>query len=90
MALTAADVQRDLDAVNAAISELIRGERRQRLQLGTNEYRRVYEFQEITIEALVAERTRLELMLQSLTNEPKVVRFRDNTNFPLRVTDRGI
>ena len=91
MAMTLAQAEADLVIINAAISELAQGKRRRKLDIGTGDYFRTYEFAEITYTNLAAERTRLEGIIASLTPiEQTVPKFRPNTTFSLRVTAKPI
>jgi hypothetical protein len=91
MAITLEQAQADLVVVNSALSELIQGKRRSKLQLQTSDFNRVYEMQDITYDNLVAERTRLEGIIASLTPIAETVpKFRPNTSFPLNVTNKPI
>ena len=86
MARTILQVQADIDTINAALQELISGTRLTRLQLGSGEFAKTYEHQEISYENLKAERAELMAELDSLTPTTSSMVFRTNTSIPLVVT----
>ena len=91
MAYTLAQAQLDLDAVNAAISDLISNKRRKKLQLGSHEFTRIYEQEDISYNDLVKERTYLQGIVATLTPiELTTPKFRPNTTFSLNVTNKPV
>lgn len=85
MARTQAEIQDDLDVVTAALQKLIAGDRLTRLQLGSGEFSRVYEFQELTYDNLKTEEANLKAELDAITSEQQM-QFRNNSSIPLIVT----
>ena len=67
MARTIAEIEADIVTLKAAISEIVGGGRLTRLQLGSGEFARTYEFQELTYENLMAELGRLEAELVTVS-----------------------
>jgi hypothetical protein len=84
MARTLTEVQSELDTVNAALQELISGRRLTQLRIGSGEFARLYQYQELTYENLKAEQQRLldELATLSATGE---LTLRSNSYIPLTV-----
>ena len=85
MARSIAEVQADLDTVNAALQQLIAGERITRLNLGSGEFAKNYEFQDITYDSLKEEKAHLQSEMDSLTPDQEMI-FRNHGNVPLIVT----
>lgn len=85
MARTAVAIQADLDIVNAALGELIAGTKLTRLQLGSGEFARTYEFGELTYENLKQEKSELQAELNTLTTTNDII-FRNVSSIPLVVT----
>lgn len=56
---TSAELQADLTKVNTAIGQMIAGERLTRFKIGSGVSVREYEYSTVTLENLIAERTRL-------------------------------
>lgn len=86
MARTATEIQADLDIINAALQELVSGNRLTRLQLGSGEFSRVYEFQDLTYDNLKQEKTELQAELDTLTATNNTMSFRKTGSLPLVVT----
>lgn len=74
MARTATEIQSELDTVNAALQELISGKRLTQLRIGSGEFSRLYEYQEITYEVLKQEQSNLTAELSTL--ESTELKFR--------------
>lgn len=74
MARTATEIQSELDTVNAALQELISGKRLTQLRIGSGEFSRLYEYQEITYEVLKQEQANLTAELSTL--ESTELKFR--------------
>ena len=85
MARTEAEIQAEIVTIDAALQEIISGTRLTRLQVGSGEFARIYEHQEISYETLKAEKTNLLAELDTLTPTDDMV-FRTNTSIPLVVT----
>ena len=85
MARTEAEVQAEIDTINAALQEIISGTRLTRLQVGSGEFAKIYEHQEISYENLKTEKAILEAELDTLTPTSEMT-FRTNTSIPLVVT----
>lgn len=83
-AMTLAEAQSQLATVDAAIDEMVRGKRRVRLEVGSGDFRRVYQNQEITLETLQALRAELLQIINGLTEVTST--FRANCSIPLIVT----
>ena len=91
MPYTLAQAQADLDAVNLAISDLVQNKRRRKLQLGTHEFSRIYEQENISYSDLVAERSYLQGLIATLSPVAATVpKFRPNTSFSLNVTNKPV
>lgn len=82
---TIAEVQADLTTVNAAIQDLIAGKRITQLRIGSGDFTRWLNYQEITYEVLKAEQADLIQELASLQTENQM-KFRTMGNIPLTVT----
>lgn len=85
MARTVTEVQAELDTVNAALQELIAGRRLTQLRIGSGEFARLYQYQELTFDALKSEQQDLMMELRSLESESTSIKFRSNANIPLTV-----
>ena len=84
MARTIAEVQADLNTVNSALQNLIAGTRITILRLGSGDFARQYQYQEVTYEVLKAEQADLIQELAALQTEPQM-KFRTMSNIPLTV-----
>jgi hypothetical protein len=68
---TEAELQAQLLTVQTAIQALIAGERISVMEIGSPEFRRKYQFGEVTLEALREERANIQQKLAALsTTEP--------------------
>lgn len=85
MARTIDEVQADLTRVYSAIQDLIAGKRITQLRLGSGDFTRMYQYQEITYEVLKAEQADLTQELAALQAVPQM-QFRTMSNIPLNVT----
>lgn len=85
MARTIAEVQADLTTVNAALQNLIAGKRITQLRLGSGDFARQYQYQEITYDVLKAEQADLTQELAALQSEPQM-QFRTMSNIPLNIS----
>lgn len=85
MARTITEVQADLTTVNAALQDLIAGKRITLLRLGSGDFARQYQYQEVTYEVLKAEQADLTQELAALQTEPQM-KFRTSSHFQLNVT----
>lgn len=85
MPRTIAEVQKDLNTVNAALQEMIAGRRITEFRIGSGSLARLYKFQEITLETLQGIRAGLLQELALLDNSDNLV-FRKNCNIPLVTT----
>jgi hypothetical protein len=84
MARTIQQVQSELDTVNAAIQELISGNRITQLRIGSGDFARLYHYQEITIENLQDIRANLLQELAVLSQDSEI-KFRTSCNFPFQI-----
>ena len=85
MARTIAEVQADLTTVNSALQNLISGKRITLLRLGSGDFARQYQYQEITYEVLKAEQNELTQELAALQSVSQL-QFRTMSNVPLTVS----
>ena len=83
MARTQIEIEADLATVKAALETLISGERLTRLQLGSGEFARMYDFQELTYENLMDIKADLNAELQSIA--PSAITYRAGSTLPLIV-----
>jgi hypothetical protein len=84
MPRTLAEVQADLTTVNSALQELISGNRLTQLRIGSGDFARFYQYQEITFENLTLVKNELLQELAILNSEPAIT-FRKMCNIPLTV-----
>lgn len=84
MPRTLAEVQADLTTVNSALQELISGNRLTQLRLGSGDFARFYQYQEITFENLTLLKNELLQELAVLSDESPL-KFRKMCNIPLTV-----
>ena len=84
MARTITEVQADLDIVNAAIQDLIAGKRLTQLRIGSGEFTRLYQYQDINYEVLKAEQADLIQELAALQAQPQM-QFRTMSHIQLDV-----
>jgi hypothetical protein len=85
MAQTLAELQAELTTVVSAISSIISGKRLTHLEIGTGFSKRVYKYQEITLDFLQAERLRLENLIGTQAPvDPLTMVFPVNS-FPLNI-----
>lgn len=91
MARTSQQIQAELSTINAALQELVSGTRLTRLQVGSGEFARIYEHQELSYENLKQEKAELVAELATLT-PTETMTFRTNSSIPLVVSKfpRGI
>lgn len=85
MARTVTEVQAELDTVNAALQELIAGKRLTQLRIGSGEFARLYQYQEITFDTIKTEQQDLLMELATLENAQNSISFRNNSFVPLTV-----
>lgn len=85
MARTITEVQAELDTVNAALQELIAGRRLTQLRIGSGEFARLYQYQELTFDTLKAEQQDLTMELATLESAGSSIAFRSNSFVPLTV-----
>jgi hypothetical protein len=85
MARTITEVQAELDTVNAALQELIAGRRLTQLRIGSGEFARLYQYQELTFDTLKAEQQDLTMELATLESAGSSISFRSNSFVPLTV-----
>jgi hypothetical protein len=85
MARTIVEVQAELATVNAALQELISGRRLTQLRIGSGEFARLYQYQELTYENLKLEQQNLLDELSVLQTETSSVTLRGNSFIPLTV-----
>lgn len=85
MARTVTEVQAELDTVNAALQELIAGKRLTQLRIGSGEFARLYQYQEITFDTIKTEQQDLLMELATLENAQNSISFRGNSFIPLTV-----
>lgn len=87
MTRTIAEVQAELTTVNAALQNLISGKRLTKLEIGNGEFKRSYQYQEITFDMLKGEQQDLLSELATLEAlSSNSIKFRNNSNIPLSVT----
>ncbi|MCX6733054.1 MAG: hypothetical protein NTV98_05960 [Candidatus Roizmanbacteria bacterium] len=85
--LSFAEASAQLATINAAISEYYAGTRRRSLIVGGHEFNRQVTYADISITALLQERTRLQAIVDAYS-PPAQVLFKGNTSFPLQVTKK--
>ena len=85
MARTIAEVQAELTTVNAALQELITGKRLTQLRIGSGEFARLYQYQEITFDTLKTEQQDLTMELATLEAAGQALKFRATSYVPLTV-----
>jgi hypothetical protein len=78
------DAQDALVTVNTAINEILSGKRRNRLEVGSGDFRRVFEYQQITLEELTRYRNELLQIIAALQEETPT--FRTYATIPLVVS----
>lgn len=79
MPRTIEDVSKELATVNAAIQDLIAGERLVQLKVGSGDFARLYVSQELSLENLKEVRNELLQELAQLENTDEI-KFRNETN----------
>jgi hypothetical protein len=67
MAMTLAEAQLQLTQINTAIENLLQGKRITQLRVGSGTFQRLYQYQEISYEALEAKRQELLGYIDSLS-----------------------
>jgi hypothetical protein len=82
---TLADVQAELVTVNAAIQQIISGQRLTELRIGSGDFLRVYKNQEVSLDQLYAIKADLQVEEDSLSTNTGLI-FRRDSNVPLVVT----
>lgn len=87
MPRTIAEIQAELTTINAALQEIIAGNRLTQLRVGSGEFARLYVFAELTYENLVKERDKLNEELSHLQDEEPS--FRKYSHIKLVVTKFG-
>jgi len=85
MARTLVDVEAELVTVNAAIQQLMQGKRVTQLEVGSGNFRRRYNYQEISMDSLKALRDELIAERDSLSITPVAPTFRTNATIPMVV-----
>lgn len=85
MPRTVIEVRKELNTVNAAIQELISGKKLKELRVGSGDFARLYQFQEVSLENLRMVRDELVQELAVLEGTDELI-FRKNCNIPLVVT----
>lgn len=85
MTKTKVEIEAELVTINAALQELIAGTRLTRLQVGSGEFSRVYEYEELSYENLKAEKQELLAELGMLEPTQRRV-FRQDSSIPLTYT----
>lgn len=86
MARTITEVQAELNTVNSALQELISGRRLTQLRIGSGEFARLYQYQELTFDALKQEQQNLLDELAILENASSSLQFRGTSFIPLTVS----
>lgn len=84
---TLAELQADLAIVDAAIEQLLLKKSVTRLEVRSGNFGRVYQYQEITLESLLALKRDLQQQIAALTEESPT--FRVNATIPL-IVNKGI
>lgn len=82
--MTLAEAQAQLTTVNAAIDQLLSGNRLTQLRVGSGTFQRLYTYQEISLESLTALRNELNSVIDALS--PAIPIFRNNATIPLKVS----
>jgi predicted RNA binding protein with dsRBD fold (UPF0201 family) len=77
----------DLAKVNAAIDQMLSGKMIQRLEIGSMEFRRVYDYQKISLADLKEMRKELLDIIDSLEATSEVI-YRTGASVPLLVNRR--
>lgn len=77
----------DLSKVNAAIDTMMQGKLVQRLEIGSQEFRRVYDYNKVTLNELKELRKELLEIIDSL-EETSQVTYRTGASIPL-IVSRG-
>lgn len=77
----------DLTKVNAAIDVMMQGKLAQRLEIGSQEFRRVYDYNKVTLKDLKELRAELLELIDSL-EETSQVTYRTGASVPL-IVSRG-
>ena len=85
MARTEAVIQAELTTINSALQELISGTKITKLQVGSGEFVRTYNFEQITYENLKAEQQQLIAELNSILSTEQGLTFRKMSSIPLAV-----
>ena len=87
MAIPLAQLKEQLSTVQAAIDSLIAGNRLTSLRVGSGSFARLYTYEEIGLEALMALRDDLLGLISAL--EPIAPKFKTNATIPL-VVGKGV
>jgi hypothetical protein len=82
--MTLAEAQAQLTTVQAALSSIIAGNRLNRLEVGSGAFKRVYQYQEITVDELKKLQQELLAIIDSLS-PTTLPTFRANATIPLIV-----
>lgn len=77
------ELKLQLTTVQAAIEQITQGKRITRLDVGSGTFKRIYEFQEVDLEHLLALRD--ELREAIAVQEPEAVTFKTNAHIPMVV-----
>lgn len=77
---TEQELQQQLLQINTALQQLISGERITRVEVGSPEFRKVFEHAEVTIEALQNERNTVQRKLKLFSAEDIGTQFRDTSH----------
>lgn len=81
--ITLEEAELQLATVQAALQDFVSGKRLTRLEVGSGNFRRIYQYSEISYENLIAMRNELQGIVDMLT--PAEPSFRTNCSIPLVV-----
>lgn len=81
--ITLEEAEAQLATVQAALQDFVAGKRLTRLEVGSGNFRRIYQYSEISYENLIAMRNELQEIVDMLT--PVEPSFRTNCSIPLIV-----
>lgn len=85
---TIAQINKDLNAVNAAIGALASNERIVEFRIGSGDSLRLYRHQEVSMETLLSLRNELHQELQAVSDTAPT--FRTHGCLPMIVSKRGV
>ena len=90
MSRTQQELIQDITDISNAMSAIVQGKRVTRLKLGNGAFQREYQYQEITYDSLLAERSALRAELDTLQGiKPSASSFR-SSSVPLVVSKFGV